>query len=320
MALILEVLDARTGEVRTRRHLDGDPVALGRGYDNDIVLDDPYADAYHARITPREDGAFQAEDLGSVNGLRALDGTHHAVMALHGGAELLVGRTRLRVVDSAAPLPPALPDGRLGQRLPRWLTTKWGQLGVTGAAVTTFALFGWLGSFDGSGVGGAVTMALGLLFLCAFWAGGWAVAGRVVVHRFRFLAHLALASGLLLIAPLYTEAASWLGFIFPGAGVGSFLSGVIWFALFTWLIASHLALASSLTPRRRWVSALVTCVILAGLGTLETLTEEDTFSDVPEFQSALKPAPASWLPRETAGEFRAVAEDLQREVDSLAAK
>lgn len=41
MALILEVLDARTGEVRDWHRLGTKPLAIGRGYDNDIILDDP---------------------------------------------------------------------------------------------------------------------------------------------------------------------------------------------------------------------------------------------------------------------------------------
>ena len=49
MALIVEVL-GRHGEVRLRRPGGDGSLTIGRGYDNDIVLDDPYADVHHARF------------------------------------------------------------------------------------------------------------------------------------------------------------------------------------------------------------------------------------------------------------------------------
>jgi len=48
--------------------LDGAPLFLGRGANNDIPLpEDEFASARHARIEARRDGVF-VEDMGSTNG------------------------------------------------------------------------------------------------------------------------------------------------------------------------------------------------------------------------------------------------------------
>ncbi len=113
MALILEVLDARG--VRTRHRLETLPLTIGRGLSSDVILDDPYVDASHARISLDASGALTIEDLGSVNGLVANEARLREPVALRAGAELRVGRTTLRVRDSNEPLPPALVDERAAE-------------------------------------------------------------------------------------------------------------------------------------------------------------------------------------------------------------
>ena len=56
--------DALTGRSYA---LDGEPVLIGRGSGNTIVLPERHVSARHARLVP-EDGAWWVEDLGSTNG------------------------------------------------------------------------------------------------------------------------------------------------------------------------------------------------------------------------------------------------------------
>jgi hypothetical protein len=58
------------GTVNGRRQnwpLSGKQVRIGRGLDNEVVLDDASVSRHHAEIT-REDGALEVRDLGSTNG------------------------------------------------------------------------------------------------------------------------------------------------------------------------------------------------------------------------------------------------------------
>lgn len=320
MALILEVFDVRTGEVRARQRLGTEPLTIGRGYDNDVILDDPYVDAAHARIEVDEAGAAVIEDLGSVNGLVAPDGTHQSRWAVRPGTELRIGRTRLRVQDSTAPLPPALPDARSPRRrwLPSWLGAWWGQLAFVAAVATVLGWWTWLGTWTRHGGSEAVAATLGLLVLLVIWAGVWSVASRIIAQRFRFLAHLAVASGGLLGAAVLEALGEWGGFLFPDHILGRPLGIAVWFAVVATLVATHLALASSLTPRRRWLAGAVTAAIVFAGGVAIWMVNKDRFTNVAEFNGVVKPAPAALLPAHDVEELEDVAADLRKRVDALA--
>src|SRR3977135_4440944 len=94
----VEIL-SRHRDIAARFRIAGPEVRIGRGYDNDVIVDDPYVAARHLRIFRDERGQLVAEDLGSANGT-FLDG----------------GRNRLPtpIVDGGEPSPlgETLPPGR----------------------------------------------------------------------------------------------------------------------------------------------------------------------------------------------------------------
>src|SRR5687768_15862258 len=148
--MILEVL--HPSGARTWHRLEDLPLTLGRGLTNDLILDDPYVDARHARIALDESGAPLIEDLGSVNGLVANDARLQGRVPVQPGAEIRVGHTMLRfrdpdepvsaalVDDVAAPQEPAVPAAvsvttpsrrsraRVPATISRWAATTWGRL------------------------------------------------------------------------------------------------------------------------------------------------------------------------------------------------
>ena len=69
---------ARNGDVKTRYRFDQLPIRIGRGYNNDLILDDPYIAANHAIVEMTEAGELNAgelsiRDLGSQNGMICKD-------------------------------------------------------------------------------------------------------------------------------------------------------------------------------------------------------------------------------------------------------
>ena len=66
----IEVLDAKN-RVTQRFALDALPVTIGRAYSNRIILDDPFVSPKHLAIVSDDGGRLRADDLDSLNGLRA---------------------------------------------------------------------------------------------------------------------------------------------------------------------------------------------------------------------------------------------------------
>jgi pSer/pThr/pTyr-binding forkhead associated (FHA) protein len=79
--------------------LDSAPVTVGRGGQNDLVLDgDEFASARHARIEPRGDGVW-VQDLDSTNGTYVNGSRVAGAQRLGPGDVLRVGETDLRMEE-----------------------------------------------------------------------------------------------------------------------------------------------------------------------------------------------------------------------------
>jgi hypothetical protein len=342
MAVIVEVIDP--SGACTRHRLDTFPLTVGRGLANDLILDDPYVDARHARIAADESGALAIEDLGSVNGLVAGAGRAAGRVPVIPGAELRVGRTILRFRDPDEPVPPALRDdgtadfrreafavrgeSRRAQAPPRQPTTRLGRLvAMTGvrvalavSAMAAFALSAWLGSSERAAGSTVFVAAFGFAVAVAMWAGAWAIGSRMAIQRFNFLGHVAVASTIALAGLAWTVMSEWMNFYLPDSGAVEVVSTIVLIALFVGSIAWHLSLASPMPRVQQWRAALVTAGIVFGIGMVASLTDEDDFTDIPSFSGVVKPVGAAWVPASSVDEFGAVMRDLKTDVDEMAAK
>ena len=337
MAMILEVV--HPGGARTWHRLGDAPVTVGRGLANDLILDDPYVDARHARIAMDDSGAPLIEDLGSVNGLIADHARVSGRVPLRPGAEVRVGRTMLRFRDSEEPVSPAIADvsfvlapappavmpavvlpwrARLRATIARSARTTWGRLLVVGVAASSIALYSWLGSSERSSASEALYAALAFAASVAIWAGIWAVASRVSVQRFHFVGHMAVASLVTLGGLAWTMAAEWLSFFFPDASLADVLSIGIGLFMLAALVAGHLALASGFSRSRQWRTGFAVAGAALLIGGLATIAEEDGFTDVPTFSGVVKPVGSEWLPTASVEEFSGVMATLKEQVDDMA--
>jgi hypothetical protein len=339
VAVILEVL--HPGGTRTRHGLAQLPLTLGRSLSNDLVLDDPYVDASHARLVRDESGVLLLEDLGSINGLMADEGRLRGRIPVRPGAEVRLGRTMLRFRDPNEPVSPALLDDPSGRAAPapaafvagvqpqpvrgvaaaaRWTWTTAGRLTIVVLAMGVFSLYTWLGNVSRTSGSDLVSTMMGFALLVSLWAGIWAVASRVTVQRFHFVGHLAVASAVALAALGLTTLTDWSSFFFPDSGMAAVVSVVISFALLSALVAGHLSLASAMRRRRQWRVGLLVSGLLVAIGSLAALVDDDSFSDVPKFSSTLKPVAAAWVPTKPVADFDDVARELKKQVDRMVEK
>lgn len=175
----VEVL-GRHGEVVERHRVAAEEARVGRGLDNDVVVDDPHVAPSHLRVARSPEGALVAEDLGSVNGLFVEKGRERqARVDLAAHPVVRIGRTLLRVRDAAVPvaperaLEPVAAHGSWAAGLgiafvPLLLGLSWLEITAEpSASVLVLPLVGW-----------------GLLV--AVWAGGWALISRLFSGQARF--------------------------------------------------------------------------------------------------------------------------------------
>ena len=91
-----------TGPLAGRVHYLVSPTTtIGRAPDNDLQLDDPEVELWHAaiRYVGNGNGSFYVYDLLSLTGVRVNEMPIPLRRALSHNDELVIGRTRLRFID-----------------------------------------------------------------------------------------------------------------------------------------------------------------------------------------------------------------------------
>lgn len=72
-------------------------ISIGRKHDNLLVLDDPYASGYHARVYMKNNDCI-LEDLGSTNGTLLNGDKVNGREYLNAGDEIRIGSTSFKVI------------------------------------------------------------------------------------------------------------------------------------------------------------------------------------------------------------------------------
>lgn len=251
---------ARNGDVLHRHQVAGLPIRLGRGYDNDFILDDAHAAPRHAIIEAGADGRLVLRDLGTKNGVVYRGKRQHSI-ALTGDMVIRMGHTSLRVRGADFPVPPELVD----RTMHGWEGALPGLAGMLLIGMVAL-LTVWLNdtqTFQLSRYlqGLAYGIAAGLV-----WGGMWAFANRLFGRHARLGRHLFIfGCGLAAIA-LYKIVSSMAAYAWSLEWLVRYGMHVT-IALMAGMVYFHLG---TVKPQRRRYFAS-SCALLALLGSGLTL-------------------------------------------------
>ena len=193
----VEIL-GRHREVVARYRGDGAEVRIGRGYDNDVVIDDPYVAPHHLRVYRGEDGKVVAEDVGSAGGLYTDDARRQARVVVDGDRPLRIGRTQLRIRDASHAVAPervAAPAARVWPRA----------IGLAVAVIALEMLSLWLGETVEPKISRYVLAPALLVVLTLGWTSMWAVMNRIFAGHAHFERHLVITLAALLVFSVFEE-------------------------------------------------------------------------------------------------------------------
>jgi hypothetical protein len=249
---------ARNGDVLARQRVDRLPIRIGRGYDNDVILDDDYAAAAHAVVEQGESGQLVLRDLGSRNGI-VIQGHRRQDAVLTGDTVARIGHTALRVRAAGFPVAPELVD----RTFHAWEGVLPATAGLTLAGAVAL-LLRWLTDTEYfEPVRYAEALAGGLAGTL-LWGGIWACANRLFARHARLGRHLfvfgcgvAALAGYALVGSLLAYAFSAEAFTHYASHVATLLvAGMIYFHLCTirprnqvryrWICAGFAVLCSGL--------------------------------------------------------------------------
>lgn len=284
---VLEVLN-RAGQVLQRIPYHGGSIRVGRAYDNDVIVDDPYVCPHHLVLEPEEQG-LMAKDKDSVNGIYAKGHRKPKQEILMGDREVIqVGHSLLRYRSDHAEVASTLVD-IAGKGVLGLFSRLWVAIPLLLLALAGIILGRLLDSIEELSIGGLIDMLVFPVIGLLIWSGFWALLNRLIAHRANFPTHLAIAAagliGLFVVSqgvPLLCFAMGWDNWV---AWIQ--LSGQILVAGLTFY--AHLRYAVRGRPWVQGMTASLMAVLLMGSSMLSMILDRNRFSSMPLLNPLLKP-------------------------------
>ena len=277
MGPVVEI-HSRAGRLLSRQRMPSDSFSVGRGYNNDLLLDDPYVKAEHVYIKANENGNWRIVDVDNP----------YKEAVVTSGEELLVGKTRLKIFDASYAVPVArnvndfesnlISSGRLFACAGLMLLGMVLQAGE--AYMSSASEVRWTIIFSEALVAGASFI---------FIAGFWALLARLLRHEERFLPLLTVLLKVSVFMWLFDVVISLLGFNLNDPEA-IFVIGALFAGFVTaYYIYACLVLVTSLSRRMQAIAALVTGVMVTLLISADLVIGLDKFSAGVNYSGSIYP-------------------------------
>lgn len=254
----VEILD-RHGDVVIRHPVQAWPLRVGRAYDSDIVLDDPYVAPHHIEIVQSDSGKYQLRDQNSINGVMINNAlSKNADMIVTPADVLRLGHTQFRILPSDFAV---AVEKKLTNVV--WLRS-WPGL-IFGFVILLLAhlLNLWLEYNRDDGYKLLVAPLLGDIPLVLLWAGLWALIGRVLSGNANFIAHAVLVSLTVAVTFLLGNTLTmYIDFMYNSKLANGVIFSAIVYMAIGWLFYRHVGLVSRASRRKIGIAV---AVIVGGL-------------------------------------------------------
>jgi FHA domain-containing protein len=308
----IEVL-GRHDDVLVRHPVYRWPAVAGRGYDADIILDDPFVASKHIQIEPVENGRFRVTDLQSVNGVFLQPSPARIASAEVGPDDVVrLGQTQIRV---------RAPSYAVGPELKLRATSLYRRpISFAAAASVLLVLVlweAWVTTTQPEERAMIVYPAVGMAVSVTIWVSVWSLVGRAAGGRANFAAHGFIVCAALIVLALSDTLFDYLSFAFHAGWLGP-VGFAVGGATLAYALYRQLRLNSRASRRRLAIAAVLTTTVgFAGAAGLDKANEWQR-EGIQRYDGTLK-APMFLLVSGMSPEaFVAEGQRLKRKVDAMA--
>lgn len=294
------------------------PVTIGRGYENDVIVSDPYV-AEKQLIVTGEGDRWQIENIDPVNAIFVNNVIQEAQsFEIQSGDKVVIGETTLRLVSSTHKV--AATKKLIKKKA--YLTNSQRIIFAWASVVLALACFSLVEFLDTSKATSWVKIlarpyVLPLAALPIAWAIFWASMGRTLIQTPNFYRHL-LISTLIAIAGRCTLILSE----YIKYGLNSQLAGKMFLYLIAGLLGilllnTNLKLATTFSKLKRLgiANACVWGAVI--LFEFFMIARRPEFRGWTSFNSTIKPPYAKILSSKSADEFFTDTDTLFKELDEM---
>ena len=299
--MIIERID-RSGHVIDTFSFRDRSVSVGRGYDNDLILNDVYIDEKHLLLEyDYLHNSFIVKDLDSLNGvscaeknttkkMQAEAGPAH--FAVKSGDVILIGKTRLRLLSKSHAVEPARLLSGLDGVLSN-LGTWWFALLISLLVLGTEALSAYHSDPFAEKLYKDMVEGLYMLFAAIAYAGVWVLVARTQRQDGRFLMHFNILLLMSVFVSIYFLLHPILVFNFEWLMHRGYITKLLlMLGLFFAVYASCHQSTSLNAGRRVFVSLLLPALVF--LGTIITELNRPEFQPRPPYNMVMVSPTWQW--------------------------
>ncbi|HUH83525.1 MAG TPA: FHA domain-containing protein [Stellaceae bacterium] len=304
----VEIL-SRHRDVASRHRCAGTEIRIGRGYDNDVIVDDPYVAVQHLRLFRDEAGRIVAEDIGSANGLFLDRGKERLRRVVVDGDRLIrIGHTFLRIREASH----GVPREQVFQRRNRiWPIAHVALLALPALAITATSL--WLTDTGEPRLSHYLAPLVELTALALLWGGIWAILTRIFSGQARFARNLRIGIGGYLALSLYGSWALFAAFAL------SWRIPIAFLYVATWCILAAVSFLNlrTVSPTRLWLKGGIVLALLALAVATQSVYLSEARADFGQqsYLRQLLPPRLRLAPAQTEDAFFADVEQLKSRLD-----
>lgn len=300
------------GEVRHRQRVDSLPIRIGRGYDNDVILDDRHVSANHVIVERSETGGLEVHDLGSRNGV-VYQRKRRGSLPVDGNTVFRLGHTNLRIRSADFSVASELKDTTLHG----W--EGWPPALAGLVMMVLLSLWNtWISDFENAEVIHYVTGLAGLLGIGLLWCGGWTLANRLFAGHTRFGRHLFIAASGLVAIELVTLVLSFAVFAFSLETVSRYANHIS-LAIAAAMVYFHLVTINPNNTRRFAIAAVALLFLGSGLTMMFNYQSRGHLSDELYMNDLYSPA-LRLSKDKTVEQFMTEAKNLKSGIDAERSK
>ena len=317
---IIEILD-RFGKVKQRSRVEKFPFTIGRSYNNDIIIDDPYISPTHLKIDSNVNYLYTVKDNNSENGLFSTAPLkQHDNLIIHDNLRIRIGHTDIRFRSLEHPVKETALQRSTPSKLSMLTTNFYTFLFVWLFTGLIFLLDEYLAETGKVSFKTTMSSIFAMYFLFAVWAGLWSIASKVITHRFYFAFHAVVICLMIFTLTLVEVISENIEFSFSLVNFSWWILAITTLLFTITLIYGHLSFSSTLSKKKMLIAAFLSAGAVNFLVLLTHFLEKPDYSTQLVYSKSIKAPDFIISNIRSSNDFFASAVDLKEQVDQLSIK
>jgi len=232
-------------------------IHIGRGWQNDVIVNDEYVDASHLSFSIDADNKLSVTDLNSKNGTRQNKRNLTGTVPYQIGQQLLIGESVISLIDPDTQVAPATKRDTAQKASRAFGSTVWLLIATLMAGAAIVGLSFWTGTTETTSES-LVQDGLKFVMSAICWSVVAGFVGKTFRHNTYFKLHWIFACLVVFLATMVTITADIISFNLDTSMAHSILESVSGIAVLGFIVYGALSLSTRMGSTKK---SMITCTL-----------------------------------------------------------